>query len=485
MYINSLNIKNLRCFERTEMQFRNPQNATELRYPNVNLLLGNNGTGKTTILRAISLAILGPILDESGFTARRLIRVTPNTRDIDREATIDASIFFHQHEMLSSKSLEVNSLNRLEIFKILTTYFSYSELEDLMFDMNIDSESIAGDTKDRKSRELIQYFERRGQFPKLITYIQDARPNLVLEGTRNQERSAPKPQMTQCSIENIYGRERIYVPSQRSAEWVNLNDEKSATLFLLGYSATRRAESTVFDPAARAKSRNLRYQKVAGLFEDGLSLVPLGFWLPRLIDKNLQRFQEIKRILDQILPQHCRLTKQKMDDEPAFQYHNTLLPYSALSDGYRAFISWVGDMLYYMTESCPAEVKLTNLTGIVLVDEIDLHLHPSWQLSVIPNLSKALPNLQFIFSTHSPILAGTLQSKNIYLMDTTENGAAMVKQQLTEEVHGKSAEQILLGSYFGLGSTRAPEVERELAELARKAQDGDPDAALEYMRRLA
>lgn len=353
-----------------------------------------------------------------------------------------------------------------------------------MFDMNIDSESIAGDTLDRKSLELIQYLERRGRLPELITYVQKARPHLELENTRNQERSESTPQMAQCRIESIYGRERIYVPSQRSAEWVNLNDEKSAALFLLGYSATRRSELGAFDPAARAKSRNLRYQKVAGLFEDGLSLVPLSFWVPRLIEKNLPRFKEIQAIFDQLLPQHCRLTNQKMDEEPAFMYYGTLLPYSALSDGYRAFISWVGDMLYYMTEACPANMRLTQMTGVVLVDEIDLHLHPSWQLTVIPNLSKALPNLQFVFSTHSPILAGTLESKNIYLMDTTENGAAIVKQ-LTEEVHGKSAEQILLGSYFGLGSTRAPDVERELAELARKAQEGDPEAALEYMRRLA
>ena len=73
-----------------------------------------------------------------------------------------------------------------------------------------------------------------------------------------------------------------------------------------------------------------------------------------------------------------------------------------LSDGYRAFIGWVADMLFHVYYGCPPGKKLADLCGIVMVDEIDLHLHPRWQMKVISTVARAFPRMQFIFTSHSP-----------------------------------------------------------------------------------
>ncbi len=80
MYIDSLELTNIRTFRKTRVEFCNPDRDYEAlamprpRHPNVNLLLGNNGMGKTTLLRGIALSALGPAARDSGIHPQRLIR---------------------------------------------------------------------------------------------------------------------------------------------------------------------------------------------------------------------------------------------------------------------------------------------------------------------------------------------------------------------------------------------------------------------------
>ena len=132
----------------------------------------------------------------------------------------------------------------------------------------------------------------------------------------------------------------------------------------------------------------------------------------------------------------------------------------------------------------PKGAKLVDNRGIVLVDEIDLHLHPEWQRSVISTISETLPNLQFVFTTHSPIVAGSLDKENIFVMEPTANGASVVKQY-DEQIYGHNAEQVLLSSYFNMTTTRAEPFVDELKDLSIKAGEGDLKAALSFMEKLS
>ncbi len=100
------------------------------------------------------------------------------------------------------------------------------------------------------------------------------------------------------------------------------------------------------------------------------------------------------------------------------------LPLSMLSDGVRAMISLAADLAFrcarlngQLRELAPKETD-----GIVLIDEVDLHLHPAWQQRVIASLRQAFPRFQFIVTTHSPQVLTTVNSEQIRIVRRDEQG---------------------------------------------------------------
>ncbi|WP_340617885.1 retron Ec78 anti-phage system effector ATPase PtuA [Xenorhabdus entomophaga] len=88
-----------------------------------------------------------------------------------------------------------------------------------------------------------------------------------------------------------------------------------------------------------------------------------------------------------------------------------------LSDGQRVFIALVADLVRRLVLLNPKRENPLEGNGIVLIDEIELHLHPQWQQRVIPALQETFPNIQFIISTHSPQVLSTVNKKNIRYFD--------------------------------------------------------------------
>jgi len=88
-----------------------------------------------------------------------------------------------------------------------------------------------------------------------------------------------------------------------------------------------------------------------------------------------------------------------------------------LSDGERVLILLVSDIAHRLALANPELANCLLGTGIILIDEIDLHLHPAWQREVIPCLLKTFPNLQFITTTHSPQLLSNINPENIYIIE--------------------------------------------------------------------
>lgn len=96
-----------------------------------------------------------------------------------------------------------------------------------------------------------------------------------------------------------------------------------------------------------------------------------------------------------------------------------VLPLSLLSDGVRAMVSMVADMAWRCAKLNPhlGEAAQENTQGIVFVDEVDMHLHPRWQQTVIQSLRTAFPRLQFIITSHSPQVLTTVPDECIRIID--------------------------------------------------------------------
>lgn len=412
MHIQKLQIENLRSFKKAEIEFNLPD-TRDMQFPNVNVLLGDNGLGKTSVLRAVALAVLGPLLSgSSGFVPEGLVRKRPpaprkNLLDLNKyQTSVSASLLSTAEEKASRKS----TLSMADSFTMHTEVRLRGLTEQLRWSMNPEG--------DQEIAESMQF------------------------------------------------------------------DEQSPAFFIVGYGATRRVEaSSRVDESARIKSRLRRYQRVAGLFEDHLTLMPLSYWLPAFEDENKGRYTQVIHLINDLLPTSCRIQETASTTsrgrEHLFEMNGIVLPFGALSDGFKAYIGWIGDMLFHVCQGVASGQKLKQTRGIVMVDEIDLHLHPEWQRTVVPVLANALPNIQFIFTTHSPLVVGSLTSQNLFVL-ALEDDATVIKR-LPEKVQGKSAEQILLSPYFGLESTRAASTAAQLNELARNAVTGNTDAALEYL----
>lgn len=135
---------------------------------------------------------------------------------------------------------------------------------------------------------------------------------------------------------------------------------------------------------------------------------------------------------------------------------------SDLSLGYRALVAWIVDLAYRMFERYPDSENPLAEPAIVLVDEIDLHLHPKWQRQLISYLTERFPNTQFIVTAHSPLIVQAATDANIVLL--RREGDHVVIDNDVEAIRGWRIDQVLTSDLFGLETARPPEYDELIAE---------------------
>lgn len=158
-------------------------------------------------------------------------------------------------------------------------------------------------------------------------------------------------------------------------------------------------------------------------------------------------------------------------------------PLSALSDGYLTTTGWVIDLIARWIERMRQRDKnkviskgfLEEMTGIVLIDELDLHLHPKWQCEVIRRTRKIFPRMTFIVTTHNPLTLLGTQPGEVYVLRRLPNGGKTRIEPILEDLpKGVRADQILTGPWFGLESTLDPETLGYFKEHAQLLQEQGP-----------
>lgn len=135
----------------------------------------------------------------------------------------------------------------------------------------------------------------------------------------------------------------------------------------------------------------------------------------------------------------------------------TTLTFDQLSEGYKSILIFVSDLLFRLSLSAQENQKITDLRGIVIVDEIDLHLHPKWQRVIVGKLRKLFPNIQFIFTTHSPtIIQGASEDAIIYrVYRNKEDGKTKVSDPyLRKGLDHLMISSLLTSPLFGMIDSR-------------------------------
>jgi predicted ATP-binding protein involved in virulence len=151
-----------------------------------------------------------------------------------------------------------------------------------------------------------------------------------------------------------------------------------------------------------------------------------------------------------------------------------------LSDGEKCLLAMVGDLARRLAIANPGLPDPLQGKGVVLIDEIELHLHPKWQREIIPALTRTFPNCQFIVTTHSPQVVSHIQPEGIYILEKTDNGVVAKKP---ESSFGRDSNRIL--EDLMNVPARPQEIKDRLHELFRLIDEGNLDGARQLSQQIA
>ena len=150
-----------------------------------------------------------------------------------------------------------------------------------------------------------------------------------------------------------------------------------------------------------------------------------------------------------------------------------------LSDGEICSLAMAGDLARRMAIANPSMTDPLESEAIVLIDEVDLHLHPEWQSRVIAALTKTFPNCQFLLSTHSPPILGHLRPTNIWILKKTRSGISAIRPN---EAYGQTADRILEDLMGVLA--RPKRVHAQLIKLFRAIEQDEMSEAKRLLDKL-
>ena len=176
--------------------------------------------------------------------------------------------------------------------------------------------------------------------------------------------------------------------------------------------------------------------------------------------RSLERFENALRLLyDKSLSFEVDIEPDLQPRLKAFGHH---LDFSQLPDGVRSTVGWIADfMMRQDLMKADAQPGMKS-SGVLLLDEVDAHLHPRWQRSLLPAMWEALPDVQILVTSHSPFVISSCPNSRVHVLELDSVGRATAKPPVDSPI-GESVTAILK-DIFGVESRFDVLTERELDE---------------------
>lgn len=169
--------------------------------------------------------------------------------------------------------------------------------------------------------------------------------------------------------------------------------------------------------------------------------------MPLYRDKSLEA---IRTSLQKVFPEYSEMRVRRHPSQAMVirkknivSGNDVQIEFNQLSQGEKCYLSLVCDLARRLSMANPLAENPLQGQGVVLVDELDLHLHPKWQVEILSKLTTIFPQCQFVLTTHSPLVLSDVKPQQLYLL---ERGRLM---QNSFNPYGKSSSQIMT-NYFGL-----------------------------------
>lgn len=177
----------------------------------------------------------------------------------------------------------------------------------------------------------------------------------------------------------------------------------------------------------------------------------------------------IRECLNEVFPDYHNLRVEDRPTRFVIEKDGHEINFDRLSDGEKCYITLVLDIARRLSMQSDGLGPILNGELIILIDELDLHLHPSWQLQMVSNLERKFPNCQFFVSSHSPLVLSSLCDEDKLV--ALRNGEQV---EFSAVPYGDNGDYILK-RFFGLSSVRDPRVQEEIDSISAELVKEYPD----------
>lgn len=369
MRIDHLNVRNFKGFREREFAF----------HPEFNLIVGTNGTGKTSVLDALAVAVGSWFLGVRGADSRHIRGTEVTFEDFKHEVITDGErVEWVQWENLYPCEVTAKGCVQSRDIQWTRSLNSNSGRTTYVKATNIKGIAAEADQAIRAGKDLA--------LP-LISY---------------------------------YGTGRLW---QEPREDFHVADPEKVT----------------------SKEEQSRLAGYLNSVDPRLSVGQLTRWFARqswvtfqLQNREPLPFRAVREALISCLDGAVNISFEASLGEVVVEFNSGKQPFSNLSDGQRCMLAMVGDMAQKAAKLNPqlGSKVLQETDGVVLIDELDLHLHPRWQRRVIEDLRRTFPRVQFICTTHSPFLIQSLRSGEELLMLEGQPTASLANLSIDEIAEG-------------------------------------------------
>ncbi|MDP8240963.1 MAG: ATP-binding protein [Candidatus Hatepunaea meridiana] len=266
-----------------------------------------------------------------------------------------------------------------------------------------------------------------------------------------------------------YSEPTIQESSNSRLIWLRKNafSSESKGWFAVGYGAFRRLtrSSQIIIPSLEQQARYTnfitQYNEDQPLSAFERWLVYLEFRIVKDNDHDAKRYKELGiAAINKVLPDGVEFDSINSEARILFRIGNQKVPTIALSDGYRSILALSGDLIWRLIQAFPESDDPLKEEGVVLIDELDIHLHPTWQRDISFWLREQFPNLQFFVATHSPLIAAGAGEDALTLKFDLIEGEAKVKE--VKNVYAMNIDRILQSEAFSLVSTYSPQTQSKI-----------------------
>lgn len=421
MKLKTLQIKNFRCFETLEMDL----------HEQLTVIVAKNGQGKSSILDAIQIDLRSFICEfdltnspDYGID-KNDIRIKANKEQMTRELPCEIKLYGYS---------DIKFLNNMDNIDFLCDYLG---LETLPLFLYLEKDGNTNNTHNFLHWELMRFRDNDSQKTKTrntVDYkiIKDFF-NLLQHQIKNENEPISLP------VLSYYGTERFW-NQKKLIENKRLKKDNDIYMRLFAYRDCLEPESSykhfsdwfiwLFECY-----REEQIKQAEKNIPNTIVVNPFSTWAITI--------SVVQQAINDVLKPEIGwydLEYSVSDEKSLVLYHDQLgkLKLEQLSNGIRAILAMVGDIAYRCIKLNPHlgfnAAKETN--GIVMIDEIELHLHPTWQQSILLNLCNAFPNIQFIVTTHSPQVVSTVASEQIRILDngTVHAAPAGIKGAESERI---------------------------------------------------